>query len=272
VELGPFCVIEADVCLGDGCRLESHVVIKSGTQLGTANYVAEGAVLGGLPQHKRAMGNPGRLLIGSHNMIRENVTIHRALNAADETQIGNNNLLMVNAHVAHDCRLGDDVILANNVMLAGHVTVGNRAYLAGAAAVHQHCRVGMLAMVGGQAHITKDVPPYVTVDGLSSMIVGLNAVGLRRAGILPDQMVELKAAYRLAFRGGWRWEEMLRRLAAEYPTDPAAELHRFMAATRRGCIQERRLPRRATLRLHEPEVQPVEQGQVDPPAEIRATA
>jgi UDP-N-acetylglucosamine acyltransferase len=253
VEMGPMCVIEADVEIGDGCRLESHVVVKSGTQLGAANYVCEGAILGGLPQHKRTMGNPGTLVIGHRNTIREHVTIHRALTAGSETRLGDNGLLMVNAHVAHDCQLADEIILANNVMLAGHVTVGSRAYLSGAVAVHQYCRIGAFAMVGGQAHIVKDVPPYVTVDGLSSLIVGLNLVGLKRAGFSADELAQLKAAYRMAFRGGQRWDEMLRQLSASFPTGPAAELHQFMAATRRGCVQERRLPRRAALRLHQPE-------------------
>jgi UDP-N-acetylglucosamine acyltransferase len=272
VEMGPYCVIEADVQIGDGCRLEAHVVIKSGTRLGRANYLAEGVILGGLPQHKRAVGNPGRLEIGDQNTLREHVTIHRGLTAADVTRLGDNNLLMVNSHVAHDCQVGDDVILANNVMLAGHVTVANRAYLSGAVAVHQYCRVGAMAMVGGQAHITKDVPPYVTVDGLSSMIVGLNLVGLKRAGFDAASLTDLKAAYRLAFRGGLRWEEMLRRLTEGFPAGPAAEFHRFMAATRRGCIQERALPRRATLRLHQPAPGEATAAATSEASENRATA
>jgi UDP-N-acetylglucosamine acyltransferase len=253
VEMGPLCVIEAEVEIGDGCRLESHVVIKSGTILGAANYLAEGAILGGLPQHKRAMGDPGRLIVGQQNMIREHVTIHRGLTSHDETRLGDDNLLMVNAHIAHDCQLGNQTILANNVMLAGHVTVGDRAYLSGAVAVHQYCRIGAFAMVGGQAHIVKDVPPFVTVDGLSSRIVGLNLVGLRRAGFDADELVVLKRAYRLAFRSGLRWEVMLKQLAAEHPTGHGAELHRFLSLTKRGCIPERSLPRRAALRLHDPD-------------------
>jgi UDP-N-acetylglucosamine acyltransferase len=218
-----------------------------------ANYVAEGAILGGLPQHQRAIGAPGRLVIGHQNTIREHVTIHRGLTSHDETRLGDENLLMVNAHVAHDCHVGNHVILANNVMLAGHVTVGNRAYVSGAVAVHQYCRIGEYAMVGGQAHIVKDVPPFVTVDGLSSRIVGLNVVGLRRAGFTTEDLVELKAAYRIAFRSGLRWDEMLTRLAAEHPSGHAAQLHRFMAGTSRGCIPERSMPRLASLRLHQPD-------------------
>ena len=128
---------------------------------------------------------------------------------------------MVNAHVAHDCHVGNDVILANNVMLAGHVSrVRIERICPGAAAVHQHCRVGACAMVGGQAHITKDVPPYVTVDGLSSLIVGLNVVGLRRGGFDSTELTELKAAYRVAFRSGLRWDDMLQPVGRNLPKRP----------------------------------------------------
>jgi UDP-N-acetylglucosamine acyltransferase len=181
VEIGPFCVVEPDVTIESSCRLEGHTVIKTGTRLGPNNHVFECAVLGGLPQHVHIPERPGRVVIGAGNTIRENVTIHRALDEDEATVVGDNNLLMANAHVAHDCRVGNNTIFANNVMLAGHVTVGDRAYVSGAVAVHQFCRVGSLAMVGGQAHIIKDVPPFVTIDGLSSYVVGLNQIEIGRA-------------------------------------------------------------------------------------------
>lgn len=254
VQIGPFCVVEDDVEIGPGCCLEHHVVIKSGTSLGSDNYVAESAVLGGRPQHKKPTGPAGRVVIGNRNVIREHVTIHRALDEAHETSVGDDNLLMVNTHVAHDCVVGNHCIFANNVMLAGHVHVEDRAYMSGASAVHQFCRIGKLAMVGGQAHITKDVPPYVTVDGLSSLIVGLNVVGLRRAGITPSERHELKLAYRIAFRMGLRWNETYERLRAEFPRGPASEFHQFMAESKRGWISERSVPKRATLKLFPPVV------------------
>ena len=163
------------------------MVVKHGTVLGPGNLVFEGAVLGGLPQHVNIPENPGRLTIGAGNTIRENVTFHRALQEDGETVIGDNNLFMVNTHIAHDCRIGNHTIFTNNSMLAGHVTIGDRAYLSGAAAAHQFCRIGAYAMVGGQAHINKDVPPFVTLDGLSSHVVGLNSIGLRRAGFTSQQ-------------------------------------------------------------------------------------
>ncbi|MBN2476616.1 MAG: acyl-ACP--UDP-N-acetylglucosamine O-acyltransferase [Pirellulales bacterium] len=259
VQIGPFCVVEAGVTIGDGCILENRVVIKQGTTLGKENRVFEGVVVGGLPQHAHMPERPGGVLIGSGNTIRENVTVHRAMHAGELTTIGDNNLLMVAAHVAHDCQLGSNTIITNNVMLAGHVTVANRAYLSGAVAVHQFCRVGTMAMVGGQAHINRDVPPYVTVDGLSSLVVGLNQVGLRRAGLDADTIRELKAAYRVIYRSGLTWSEMLKRLKVRFVEGHAAEFYRFCSATERGITPERRLPPDATIKLRrdtEPESQP----------------
>lgn len=253
VEIGPFCVIEEETEIGDGCRLESRVVIKKGTVLGSNNWIFEGAVLGGLPQHVHIPERPGKVIIGCGNVIRENVTIHRALDEEEATLVGDNNLLMVNVHIAHDCRIGNSTIFANNVMLAGHVTVGDRAYVSGAVAVHQFCRIGSLAMVGGQAHITKDVPPYVTVDGLSSYVVGLNQIGLRRAGFSTEAIEELKRAYRVIYRSGLLWNDVLEHLRTEFSTGPAALFYQFLATTTRGILPERRTPSGATLKLRKPE-------------------
>jgi len=249
VEIGPFCVIEPNVTIGADCILASHAVIKEGTALGARNRVFEGAVLGGLPQHVHAPERTGKVILGSGNTIRENVTIHRALDEHRATVIGDNCLIMVNSHIAHDCHLGNNVILTNNVMLAGHITVGDRAYLSGAAGAHQFCRIGTLAMVGGQAHITQDVPPYVTVDGLSSLVVGLNQVGLRRAGYDPAKIQQLKDAYRVIYRSGLMWKEILEILRTEYAYGPASLFYEFLSTTKRGIVSERRMPPNATLRI-----------------------
>jgi len=249
VEIGPFCVVEPHATLGDGCRLESRVVVKSGTTLGSNNWVFEGAVLGGMPQHVHTPEQPGTVIIGCGNTIRENVTVHRALEEDEATIVGDNNLLMVNVHIAHDCRVGNHTIFANNAMLAGHVTVGDRAYVSGAVAVHQFCRIGSLAMVGGQSHVNKDVPPYVTIDGLSSHVVGLNQIGLRRAGFSGEDLQRLKEAYRVIYRSGLGWNEILLRLREEFSDGPAALYYQFLSTTTRGIISERRLPPGATLKL-----------------------
>ena len=250
VRIGPFCVVESDVTIGPRCILESGAIIKNGTTLGADNHVFEGAVLGGLGQLIHMPENPGRVVIGDGNTFRENVTVHRAMEAGNVTTLGDNNLLMVGAHVAHDCRLGNHVILTNNVLLAGHVTVGDRANLSGAVAVHQFCRVGTLAMVGGHARVLKDVPPFMTIDGNSGLVVGLNQIGLRRAGYDLEAVRQLKAAYRVLYRAGLTWSEVLKRLKTEFSDAPAAMYYEFCSTTRRGVTPERRQPPTATIKLH----------------------
>ena len=250
VKIGPFSVVEAGVEIGDGSTLASRVVVRSGTSLGRDNIVCEGVVLGGMPQHLHMPEFPGRLAIGDRNVIRENVTVHRAMDADRTTQIGSGCLLMVAAHVAHDCTLGDNVILTNNSMLGGHVSVADRAYVSGGVAVHQFCRIGTLAMVGGLARVRQDVPPFVTIDGGSTMVVGLNRVGLRRAGFTPQQVIDLKEAYRVIYRSGLAWEEMLDTLQTQFTDGPAAEfLQFFLGGHQRGFVQERRTPPGATVRI-----------------------
>jgi len=253
VRIGPLCIVEDDVTIGAGCILEASVVVKSGVVLGRNNHVFEGAVIGGPPQHVHMPARPGRVIIGSGNVIRENVTIHRALQPERATLVGDNNLLMCNAHIAHDCQVGNNTIIVNNVMLAGHVIVEDRAYVSGAVAVHQFCRIGTLAMVGGQAHINKDVPPFVTVDGLSSYVVGLNTIGLRRAGFDAQTIARLKAAYRVIYRSGLSWAEILERLRTEFNYGPAAEFYRFLSTTARGIVPQRRDSSPHTIKLPQAE-------------------
>lgn len=250
VEIGPFCIVEPNVEIGSGCRLESNVTVKSGTILGENNHLHSGIVIGGPPQHTSATGPFGNVVIGNNNVFRENVTIHRAMKESSATIIGNECFFMVNAHVAHDCIVGNNVVLVNNVMLAGHVQVGNRANLGGAAAVHQFCRVGSMAMIGGQAHVIQDVPPFVTVDGLTSRIVGLNQIGLRRNGKTTEEIKTLKTVYRLVFRSGLAWKEILERMQKEHSIGPGAEVTQFLLGTKRGIVSERRSAIRRPLRLH----------------------
>jgi UDP-N-acetylglucosamine acyltransferase len=251
VEIGPFCVVESGAVIGPGCILESRVTVKVGTTLGAKTRVFENAIIGGLPQHVHIPDNPGSVVIGSNNVIRENVTIHRALVPDHATVVGDNCMLMVGCHVAHDCHLGNNVIVTNNAMLAGHVVVGDRAYISGAAGVHQFCRVGSYAMVGGQAHMVQDVPPYVTVDGLSSLVVGLNKVGLRRSGFNQAAIQEVMAAYRVIYRSGLRWADVLEQLRTQFPVGPAALFYEFLSTTARGIVSERRAPPGATIKLRE---------------------
>ena len=253
VEIGPFCVVEARTTIGRGTRLASHVVIKTGTTLGADNEVCDGAVLGGLPQHIQPPDSPGALVIGDTNVIRENATLHRSLYCDQSTRVGDHTLLMVGSHVGHDCAIGDHVVLTNNVMLGGHVEIGSRAYLGGGAAVHQHARIGRLTMIGGYAQVKRDVPCYLLVDGDTGMVVGLNRIGLRRAGYSPDDIQQLRSAYQIIYRQGLTWDEVHVALAEQFSQGPAAELAEFLTGGTRGFVQERRTPPGATIRIHQAE-------------------
>ena len=251
VNVGPFCVIEDHVRIGDGCRLANHVTLKRNTVLGKDNRIEDGAILGGRPQHLQASECTGNLVLGDGNQVREMVTIHAALQAGESTRVGNQNMIMVAAHIGHDAYVEDHTILTNHVLLGGHTHVGHHAYLAGAAAAHQFCRIGCYAMVGGQAAIKHDVPPYVTIDGQSNEVVGLNLIGLRRHGFSGVDISQLKAAYRVLYRSGLPWCEILSTLRAQFTAGPVVFLTDFLSRGERGFVQARRAAGAGTLRLAE---------------------
>jgi UDP-N-acetylglucosamine acyltransferase len=232
VAVGPYAIVEGGTAIGARTDVRARAVVKRYTTLGTDNHVHEAAVLGGEPQDVSFQGGASALLIGDRNRIREGVTVHRA-SAGGETRIGSDCFLMAYAHVAHDDRLGDGVILANNVALAGHVHVADRAFLSGGVVVHQFCRVGRLAMVGGNSKIVQDCLPFVITDGVPGRARGLNVVGLRRAGFTAAQLRALKHAYRILLRSGLPLDTALTTLDAL--ADPLAdELAAFVRASKRG--------------------------------------
>jgi UDP-N-acetylglucosamine acyltransferase len=202
VVVGPYTVIEAGVRIESGTTVGPHVHIQGLTRIGPDNAISTGCTLGFAPQHLAYRGEPRRLRIGRGNTIREYANIHRAFEVEGETVIGDGCFIMGFSHVAHDCRIGDGAILANGALLGGHVTIGERAFVSGNVLVHQHCRIGRLAMVGGGAGIGQDVPPFVTVGGVPSMIRGLNSIGLRRAGIGAEERMELRRVFKQIYRGG----------------------------------------------------------------------
>jgi len=253
VSIGAFASVEGDVELGDHCVVASGAVLKSGVKAGCNNEFGEHAVIGGAPQHAGRPQHTGRIVIGDNNVFREYVTIHRALKPETATTVGHGNYVMANGHFGHDCTVGDNAIFANGAMLGGHVAVSDRAFVSGAVAVHQFCRVGRLAMVGGHARVVQDVPPFMLLDGQSGCIVGLNIVGLRRSGHTPEDVASLKAAYRLIYRRGLPWKDVLEALRVEFAGGPVTQLHDFLSSGTRGFVQERRAPPAATLRLRVPD-------------------
>lgn len=230
--MGPYAVLEAGTVVGEGTEIRAHVIVKRHTTLGSGNVVHEGAVLGGEPQDLGFEPGPSRLVIGDRNRIREGVTIHRG-SRGSATVVGSGCFIMAYAHVAHDDIIGDGVILANNVALAGHVEIEERAFLSGGVVVHQFCRIGRLAMIGGNSKIVQDCLPYVITDGIPAAARGLNVVGLRRAGVPAAQVRLLKEAYRILLRSALPLETALERLTAiEEPL--VDELVAFVRRSKRG--------------------------------------
>lgn len=252
VIIGPLAVVEAGAILGDDCVLEARATVKGRTTLGRGNEIGEGAVIGGQAQHVHVHDPGGTLVIGDQNRIRENVTIHRGWANDATTTIGDHCLIMVGAHIGHDCRIGSNCILVNNSMLGGHVQVEDRAYISGGVAVHQFCRIGRLAIIGGLSKIVQDVPPFVMVEGGKAEVVGLNKIGLKRNGYTTEQVLQLKEAYRVIYRQGLRWNEVLSILKTDFSTGPAAAFHEFLKTGKRGFVQERRISRMATLKIASP--------------------
>jgi UDP-N-acetylglucosamine acyltransferase len=253
VRVGAFATVEADVELGDFCTVASGAILKSGMRAGCHNEFAEHAVIGGLPQHAARPHDVGQVVIGDQNVFREHVTIHRALKPGTATVIGSHNYVMAGAHFGHDVTVGNNCICANGALVGGHVAIEDRAFVSGAVAVHQFCRIGRLAMVGGHARVVQDIPPYMLLDGQSGCVVGLNIVGLRRSGHSAEDIADLKAAYRVIYRRGLPWKQVLDALRAEFSSGPVVHLQEFLDGGTRGFSQERRAPPTATLRLRVPD-------------------
>lgn len=240
VRIGAYAVIEADVEIDAGCTIGQHAVIEGPTRIGRHNRIYPHACLGTAPQDISYRGEATRLEIGERNVIREFVTIHRGTpKDRGVTRIGDDNLLMVSAHVAHDCIVGSHVIMANAAVLAGHVVVGDYAYLAGLCAVHQFVRIGAYAMLGGGTIATQDIPPFVMAAGNHAGLYGLNHKGLQRRGFGADEVRQLKQAYRLLFRTSLRLEEAIAAVRAAGLNSPSvAYLLDFLSApSKRGVVR-----------------------------------
>ena len=249
VTVAAFATIEAGVTIGKNCSVGSGSVIKTGVTIGDHNEICEHAVIGGQPQHTARPETVGKIVIGNHNVFREGVSIHRALKPDGQTTVGDHNYLMAGAHLGHDTHLGNNCVFANNSLAGGHVVIEDHAFVSGAVAIHQFCRVGQFSMIGGHARVVQDVPPFMLIDGQSGSIVGLNTIGLRRAGYPAEELTELKAAYRAIYRRGLSWTEVLETLKTEFTTGLASHLHTFLAQGRRGFVQERRSPPSSTSTL-----------------------
>lgn len=241
VDVGPYCVIGPEVRIERGSALDSHVQIHGWTTIGESCRFYSFASIGSHPQDLKYAGEKTWLTIGRHNTFREFVTINRGTGlGGGHTTIGNGNLFMAYAHVAHDSHVADHVIMANAATLAGHVSVAEHSTVGAFSAVHQFCRVGPHAFIGGFSVITRDALPYIKTVGDRSQakIFGINTVGLQRKGIPDASILELKRAYRLLFRSNLNTGDALRRARQETWKAPEVEvLVRFLESAERGFIR-----------------------------------
>jgi UDP-N-acetylglucosamine acyltransferase len=236
VEVGPYAIIEENVKIGARSVVMAHACINGWTEIGEDNRIHMGAVIGHVPQYIAFKDQKSYVRIGNGNTIREYVTIHRSIKEEHATVIGDRNFLMATSHVAHDCVLGNEVILTNSVLLAGHVVVQDKAMISGNSAVHQYVRVGKLAMVSGLTRVVKDVPPFMLVEG-ESTVRGLNVVGMRRANIPPESRDAIKRAYRLLYRSSLNLPHALDAIQAEPMSEEVRLIVEFVKQSERGICK-----------------------------------
>lgn len=232
VVIGPYCSVGPEVVLGPRVELISHVVVAGWTEIGAETRIFPFASIGTEPQDLKYRGERTRLVIGARNRIREGVTMNPGTEGGGGvTRVGSDGLFMVGAHVGHDSQVGDHVILANNATLAGHVTLEDYAFLGGLSAVHQFCRIGAHAMVGGMTGVEKDVIPFGMVIGNRAALGGLNIVGLRRRGFDRETIHALRRAYDLLFYGDGVLMERLEHVEQTYPdVEPIQRISAFIRA------------------------------------------
>lgn len=234
VEIGPFAVLEGRVRIGPDCVIRPHALLCGPLTLGRGNRVFSGAILGEAPQHLKYDNEPTSTEIGDFNTFREHVTVHRGTAHSWATRIGNHNYLMANSHVGHDCRIGNHCIITNGALIGGHAILEDNSYLSGNSAVHQFVRIGRLAMLSGCSASTKDIPPFVVTQGIDAT-VGVNLVGMRRAGMSNDQLNAVRQAYRIIFRDGLILPAAIARLERELGgVDVIQEMIAFLKNCHKG--------------------------------------
>ncbi len=243
VEIDAFSIIGPHVSIGKGTRIGPHCVITGRAVIGEFNQFFSGAQIGILCQdRKHKEGLIGRVQIGDHNQFREHVTVSAStMSSYDDdhrvTIIGSNSLFMACTHVAHDCHLGDQIIMSNNAMLGGHVDVEDGAILSGGCGVHQECVIGRLAFIGGMTRVTKDVPPFMLVEGNPARCYGPNSVGLRRAGYSQEARARIKTMYKILYWSDLNTTQALQDI--ETRVEDSVERNQFIDFVRksiRGCI------------------------------------
>jgi UDP-N-acetylglucosamine acyltransferase len=237
-EIGPHVVIEEKVRIHPGVKIMANACIHENTEIGEGTVIYPGAVIGGHPQDYSFKGEESFTKIGKNNIIREYVTIHRGAKKGTTTVVGDNNMLMVQSHLGHNCRIEDNVVIANGALLAGHVQVEKCVFISGNVVFHQFCRIGRFAMIGGFTGVNKDVPPYMLVRGPSA-VRGVNLVGLRRGGFSREAIKEIKEAYKLVFTSGLTTKEALEEIKKAFKSDEVGHFVSFIEKSERGICKYR---------------------------------
>jgi len=237
VEVGPGAIIGEHVTIGDRTKVGAYAVIDGWTTIGSDNRIFPSAMLGLECQDLKFRGERSYLKIGNRNTIREFVTMNRATGAENSTVVGDNNLFMAYAHVAHECVVGNNNIIPNAVQLAGHVTVMDHINLGGATIIHQYVRIGSYAMVGGGSRVTKDVPPYIMCAGSPPRIVGINKIGLERKGFSAEQLKVIEKGYRILYRSKLNISQALAKMEEECHEPELAPLIEFVRSSERGITK-----------------------------------
>ena len=239
VSIGAFSIIGPDVVIDEGTWIGPHVVINGPTKIGKNNKIYQFSSIGEAPQDKKYAGEPTRLEIGDGNIIRESVTISRGtMQDSGVTRVGDENLIMAYAHIAHDCQVGNFTVFANSTSLAGHVHVADYVIFGGFTLVHQFCKIGAYCFTAMGSAISKDVPPYLRVAGHMAKPYGLNSEGLKRRGFTPDSIAELRSAYKILYRSSLTLEQATQRLSEK--ADASKEVKYFLdfiKTSARGIIR-----------------------------------
>jgi len=239
VVVGPFCVVGSEVTIGDRTRLASHVVVDGRVSLGPDNDVAPFASLGGPPQDLKYAGEPTRVTIGAANRICEYVTVSRGTaGGGGVTRIGDNNLFMAYAHIAHDANVGSRIVFANAATLAGHVEVGDDSTVGAFSGVHQYCRIARHAFVGGYSVVTQDALPWVLTVGNRAVSHGVNIVGLKRKGYPQETVDAIKRCYQTLFRSKMLLDEAIAKVEAESGSiEEIRYFLDFVRSSKRGVVR-----------------------------------
>jgi len=233
VTIGPYSVIEGSVTLGDNVRIGSHCMITGQSTISRNCKIYTGAVIGSAPQDKKHSSDDNVFLnIGENNIIREYVTINPGtVEGGSKTVIGDNNLIMAYAHIAHDCVIGNNCVMANAATLAGHVTIEDNAMIGGLSAVHQYVRLGRLSIIGGCSKVVQDVPPFSTCDGHPARVVNINVIGLKRAQVPQESIRNIKKAFKFLFRSRLSKTTALENISEQLESCPEIEHLVFFAKT-----------------------------------------